>query len=256
MGRQLDIALTSHGPERLLAAASDGRRESSGGAERARPGEFHRRGYGQPERSAYRRAISAVDRFSVEGTRSSIRCRRTWASSRRRRSRNGSLTRAACERLSTRRSGYATGAPTPTSSSPRTSALRNGDLADSWRSPVKPAAGYCGSTHRRRAHHRHGRQSAGQRVDSGGERHLDGEPFDQLQARVNLADQLVTIPAAFMTSGAVTRRSQRRIPASARQLHDRADPCARTEQPVDLAKRPAAAAAAAEHRRHVQLNAD
>ncbi|MEP6716028.1 MAG: translocation/assembly module TamB domain-containing protein [Terriglobia bacterium] len=80
--------------------------------------------------------------------------------------------------------------------------LTNGDLADAMALAGQPSAGYSGAV-TATAH------IAGTVADPQGSASiqaangtLHGEPYDQLQAQVNLADQLVTIPSAFVQSAA------------------------------------------------------
>ncbi len=79
--------------------------------------------------------------------------------------------------------------------------LRNGDLADVMVLAGEPPAGYAGAL----SADAHITGTVGDPQGSasiqGANGMLDGEPFDQLQARVALTDQLITIPAAYITAG-------------------------------------------------------
>ncbi len=80
--------------------------------------------------------------------------------------------------------------------------LRNGDLADMIVLAGEQPAGYAGAL----SVDAHITGTVGDPTGSasiqGANGLLDGEPFDQLQARLTLTDQLITVPAAYITSGA------------------------------------------------------
>ncbi len=91
--------------------------------------------------------------------------------------------------------------PTPNQRLTADATIRNGDLADIVALAGQPSAGYSGAL-TATAHVNGTIGNPGGTVNlTVANGTVQGEPFDRVQAQVNLADQLVTIPAAFIESG-------------------------------------------------------
>jgi translocation and assembly module TamB len=144
----------------------------------------------------------AVDRFSVEGRTFDSAAADLNASKLAAAVSNGTLARAAMRTAFSGRVGLHDWSATPNDRLNATVALRNGDLADLMALAGQSPAGYAGTlTVDARIAGTVGDPEGSASIE-GANGTIDGEPFDQLQARVNLSDQLVTMPSAFLTSGA------------------------------------------------------
>jgi len=143
----------------------------------------------------------AVDRFSVEGRQFDSLKADLAASKAEAAVSNGGLTRAAMRSDFAGRVGLRAWSPTPDQRLAATIALHNGDLADIVALAGQPPAGYSGILSA-------DAQISGTVGNPQGSAHVEGtngtaagQAFDRLEVRANLADQLVTIPAAYVTSG-------------------------------------------------------
>jgi translocation and assembly module TamB len=122
--------------------------------------------------------------------------------------RNGTLTRAGTGRPEAMQVQFAAAAglrnwaATPRSPLSANLQVRNADLADVLALAGRPPAGYSGPlTVTANIGGTVGNPQGGAAVDVGAGA-IEEEPFDRAQIQVNLADQLVTIPTAYIKSGA------------------------------------------------------
>ncbi|HLG97016.1 MAG TPA: translocation/assembly module TamB domain-containing protein [Bryobacteraceae bacterium] len=114
---------------------------------------------------------------------------------------NGLVTRGSMQGQFSAQVGLNNWAPTPQEPVAARAEIRNGDLADLVALAGQPSTNYSGAlTANVQVNGTVGNPtgSAELAVTNGA---LYGEPFDRIQARVNLADQLVTIPAATLEAG-------------------------------------------------------
>ena len=143
----------------------------------------------------------AVDRFSVEGRAFNSLQTDLAASKSEAGVSSGALGRAAMRATFTARVGLHDWSATPDQRLTASVALRNGDLADLMALSGQPSAGYSGALTADAQINGTIGNPQGSASIQGTNGTIEGEPFDQLQANVKLADQLVTIPAASITSG-------------------------------------------------------
>jgi len=144
----------------------------------------------------------AVNRFSVDGRQfdkldADAAVSRTGAAIR-----NGSLNRGSMQAQFSATVGLRNWEALPNQPVTADASIRNGDLADMLALAGQPSGDYSGMLGANL--HLSGtignpRGSAGLLVTNGA---IYGEPFDRIQAQVNLADQLVTITNASLESGA------------------------------------------------------
>ncbi|HWC00867.1 MAG TPA: translocation/assembly module TamB domain-containing protein [Bryobacteraceae bacterium] len=144
----------------------------------------------------------AVNRFSVEGRRFDDLALDAAASPSRATVSNGTLRRGPMQTQFAAAVGLAKWKATPDQPVSLDASVRDGDLADVMVLAGQPPAGYSGPL----SADAHVRGTVGNptgtatlQVAAGT---LHEEPFDNIQAQVNLADQLVTIPSASLTAGA------------------------------------------------------
>lgn len=198
LGRRLNIALVSRDLNDLLAAAP-----ISGKPPIALNGgeaNFTAAVTGSM-RSPRIGAHLAVNRFSVEGRQFDALSADLAASSSGTAIRNGSLNRGAMRAQFAAAAGLRDWKTTPHQPVSADASIQNGDLADIMVLAGRPSTGYSGALSV--SAHVTGtvgnpRGSASLAVANGA---IQGEPFDRIQAQVNLGDQLVTIPAASIASG-------------------------------------------------------
>jgi translocation and assembly module TamB len=143
----------------------------------------------------------AVTRFSAEGRQFDALAADVTASSSAAAVTNGSLTRSAMQTQFTAAIGLKDWNPTPNQRLSADASLQNGDLADILAMAGQPSAGYSGALNM--TAHVTGTVgnptgTANLQAQNGT---VQGEPFDRIEAQVNMADQLITIPAAYMTAG-------------------------------------------------------
>jgi translocation and assembly module TamB len=144
----------------------------------------------------------AVSRFSVEGRQFDALAADVTASSSAAAVANGSLSRSAMQAQFAATVGLKNWNPTPSQRLSADAAIQNGDLADILAMAGQPSAGYSGALSLT-AH------VAGTVGNPTGTTNLQvqngtvqGETFNRIDAQVNMADQLITIPAAYITAGA------------------------------------------------------
>lgn len=143
----------------------------------------------------------AVDRFSVEGRRFDSLAADLAAAKNGATITNGQLERGPMQAQFAASTGLQNWSPTPRQPLAVTAGVRNGDLADVMVLAGQPPAGYSGAlTLNARVGGTVGNPSgtAELQVIKGT---VKDEPFDRVQARVNLSDQLVTIPEALIEAG-------------------------------------------------------
>ena len=143
----------------------------------------------------------AVNRFSVEGRQFDALAADVTASSSAAAVTNGSLTRSAMQAQFAATVGLKDWTPTPNQRLSADASMQNGDLADILAMAGQPSAGYSGALNM--TAHVTGTVgnptgTANLQAQNGT---VQGEPFDRIEAQVNMADQLITIPAAFLTAG-------------------------------------------------------
>jgi translocation and assembly module TamB len=142
-----------------------------------------------------------VSRFSVEGRQFDLLAADVTASGSAAAVANGSLTRSAMQAQFTATVGLKDWSPTPSQRLSADAAMQNGDLADILAIAGQPSAGYSGALSM--SAHVTGTlgnpTGTANLVASTGT--VQGEPFDRIEAQVNMADQLITIPAAYVTAG-------------------------------------------------------
>ncbi len=143
----------------------------------------------------------AVTQFSVEGRRFDSLAADVAAARNRAAVSNGSLQRGPMQAQFAAAVGLRDWSPKPNQPLQATASIRNGDLADVMVLAGQPPAGYAGALSMDASVGGtigNPTGSANLQVVNG---MLKDEPFDRLQARVNMADQLITIPAASLQAG-------------------------------------------------------
>lgn len=144
----------------------------------------------------------AVNRFSVEGRRFDALAADVSAASSGAAVSNGSLSRNTMRTEFSARVGLANWKPTPHQPLTADASIQNGDLADILAMAGQPSGGYSGSL----SATAHVAGSIGNPVGSANlavaNGTIDQEPFDRIQAQVNMSDQLLAIPSAYLTAGA------------------------------------------------------
>lgn len=144
----------------------------------------------------------AVTRFSVEGRQFNELGADIAASPAAAAVQNGSLTRGPMEARFAASVGLRNWSAPPTAPLSATVSLVNGDVADAMALSGQPSAGYSGAF---TASARVG-GTVGNPTGSASLQAVNGtlynERFDRLEAQVNLADQLVTVPTAFIEAPA------------------------------------------------------
>jgi len=143
----------------------------------------------------------AVTRFSVEGRQFDKLDADAAVSSTGAAIRNGSLNRGAMQAVFTGTVGLRDSKALPNQPVTADASIRNGDLADMLALAGQPSGDYSGMLSA--SLHLSGtvgnpRGSATLLATNGA---IHGEPYDRVQAQVNLTDQLVTIPNASLESG-------------------------------------------------------
>ena len=144
----------------------------------------------------------AVNRFSVEGRQFDSLAVDAAASSSSAAVTNGSLNRGAMQAQFTAAVGLKDWSPTPNQRLSADAAIRNGDLADILAIAGQPSADYSGAL----SLNAHVAGTVGNPTGTANlvvaKGAIRGEAFDRVEAQVNMADQLITIPAAYITAGA------------------------------------------------------
>ena len=207
LNRQLNISLTSRDLNDLLAAAelkgpppvvlNGGQANFTGSVTGALK---------EPRINGH----LAMDRFAVEGRAFNALAADVLAASSTAAIRNGSLTRASLtagssnpmQALFSGSIGLHNWSPVPRSPVVADVSIRNGDLADVMVLAGQPPEGYAGAL-TADAHvsgtYANPQGTATLQAANG---QADGEPFNSINARVNFADQLVTLPAASVVTPA------------------------------------------------------
>jgi len=143
----------------------------------------------------------SVDRFAVEGRQFNTLQADLTASPSQATVTNGLLTRAAMQTSFSAQVGLHDWSPTPNQRVNADVSLRNGDVADLMALAGQPSAGYSGTL----SADAHITGTVGNPLGTAtiqaANGTLDTQPFDTARANITLADQLVTVPAAYLTSG-------------------------------------------------------
>jgi translocation and assembly module TamB len=144
----------------------------------------------------------AVTQFSVEGRRFDSLALDADAAKSRAAISSGQLLRGPMQTQFAAAVGLASWSPKPNQPLQATLVLRNGDLADVMALAGQSPTGYSGAlTADATINGTIGNPTGGTDLEA-----LKGtvhdQPFDRIQARVNMADRLITVPAASITSGA------------------------------------------------------
>jgi len=143
----------------------------------------------------------AVNGFTVEGRSFQALTADVAASSANAAISNGSLTRGTMQASFAGNVGLRNWSAPPSAPLAANLRLVNADLADAMALAEQPTQGYSGALTANaqiRGTVGNPQGSANLQVLNG---LIDGQKFDQIQAQVNLSDQLVTVPAAFIQSG-------------------------------------------------------
>jgi translocation and assembly module TamB len=197
LNRRLNVELTSRNLNDLLAAAG-----ANPPAVKLEGGQVRFTGSVTGGLSAPHVAGHlALTQFSVEGRRFDSLAVDVDATKSRAELSNGVLQRAAMQTQFAGAVGLVDWSPKPNQPLQANVVIRNGDLADVMALAGQPPTGFAGGLTADVS-------IGGTLGNPTGTADLDlqrgkiqDEPFDRLQARVNLADQLITIPSATLTSG-------------------------------------------------------
>ena len=193
----------------------------------------------------------AVNRFSIEGRRFDSLGLDLNAAKNRATVSNGVLQRGPMQAEFSVSAGLQNWSPKPNQPLTAVASVRNGDLADVMVLAGEPPAGYSGAL------------SLDAKIDGtignptgvADLQVLKGtvkdEPFDRIQAKANLSDQLVTLPSATINAGAaqVTLAAEFRHPCDS--VHYRSTSCTRSKQSSQLGPAPDVAKTEAEHFRGI-----
>src|ERR1041385_3721596 len=197
LNRRLDLDLTSRNLNDLLAAAGP-----NPPAVKLEGGQAQFKGYRTGGLSApHVYGHVAVTQFSVEGRRFDSLALDADAAKSRAALSNGLLLRGPMQTQFTAAVGLANWSPKPSQPLQATVSVRNGDIADIMALAGQNPGGYAGAlTADANIGGTIGDPTGTVTLAAANGKLLD-EPFDRLQARVNLSDQLITIPTASVTSG-------------------------------------------------------
>ena len=199
LNNRLNIELNSKNLNDLLAAASTSGKPpaiSLDGGQAQFKGEVTG-GITSPQVSGH----LALGRFSVQGRKFDSLSADVQAAKTRASVSNGLLQRGPMQAQFAASTGLKNWSPKPDQAITATANVRNGDLADVMVLAGQPPSGYSGAlTLDANVGGTIGNPSgvANLQVLNGT---MKDEPFDRVQARVNLSDQLVTIPAASINAG-------------------------------------------------------
>ena len=198
LGKQLTVALTTRNLNDLLAAAAlngkvpvtlDGSQATVAGTVAGKLS------------APYIAFHAAANRFSVEGRRFEEVAFDVTASSSGAQIRNGALKRGNMHAQFKAAVGLKDWAATPNQPLSAEASIRNGDLADIVAMAGQPSGDYSGALSANAQINGTVGNPRGTVNILAAKGTVRGEPFDQLQAHVNLADQLIAIPAASVDAG-------------------------------------------------------
>ena len=143
----------------------------------------------------------AVSGFSAEGRQFNALTADVAAAPNGAEVRNGTLTRALMRADFAANVGLRDWSAPPRSPLSATASISNADLADVMALAGEPPSGYSGALSASvRINGTVGNPQGSANIQIG-KGMIDHQPFDQIGAQVNLADQLVTIPTAYLQSG-------------------------------------------------------
>jgi translocation and assembly module TamB len=197
LNNRLNLELNSKNLNDLLAVASPGKPVVTLEGGQARFVGSVTGGLNAPQISGH----LAMNRFAVQGRRfdsleADLSAAKTQASVS-----NGLLQRGPMQARFDATSGLQNWSPKPNQPIKATASVRNGDLADVMVLAGQPPAGYSGGL----SMDANVEGTIGNPTGTADLQVLNGslksEPFDRLQARVNMSDQLITIPAASISAG-------------------------------------------------------
>jgi autotransporter translocation and assembly factor TamB len=197
LNRRLNLDLTSHNLSDLLAAAGPNPPaiKLEGGV--ARFAGYVTGGVSSPHVYGH----LAMNQFSAEGRRFDSLALDADASKSRAAVSNGMLLRGPMQTQFAAAVGLANWSPTPNQPLQATVVLRNGDLADVMALAGQSPAGYAGAL----SADANINGTVGNPTGTADLKAVNGkiqdEPFDRIQARVNMSDRLITVPAATLTYG-------------------------------------------------------
>ena len=201
LGKRLNIDLQSHDLSDLLAAAGPAKGPPAVSLTNNGEADFSGAMTGSLSSPQIAGHV-AVNRFAVEGRGFHGFGADVTASSSGAAVTNGTLTRDAMQARFDGRIGLRNWSPAPRSPIALNASLTNGDLADVMALAGQPATGYAGAlsaTAHVGGSYGNPLGAASVQVVNGT---FDNEPFNQIQLEVNLADQLVTVPAAYVIASA------------------------------------------------------
>ncbi len=198
VGKRLNIALTTTNLDDLFAALPKASRPniSLAGGEASFTGQVTGR-VASPDVSGHLTA----SRFSVEGRRFDSLSADAALTTRHVTVSNGSLARNTMQACFSGTLALRDWKPLPNSPVSINAAIQNGDLADLLALAGQPNNGYSGrlaATARIDGTFGNPQGAASLVITSG---MVQGQPFDRAEARVNLNDQLITVPSAFVELG-------------------------------------------------------
>jgi translocation and assembly module TamB len=182
----------------------------------------------------------ALSNFSVEGRKFDSFDADVAASKSRATLENGKLTRRPMEATMAASVGLRNWSAKPSEPLQATVAVRNGDLADIMALAGQPPAGYAGAVTADANIGGTVGNPNGQATIAMTNGTLQDQPFDRLDAKINLSDQLVTIPNATLKSG----------PASTGEHEDRPHSCSRSNESGRACQYPSPAEGGAQCERH------
>ena len=197
LNNRLNLDLTSRNLNDLLAAAGPNPPAVKLEGGQARLNGYVTGGLSNPHLLAH----LDVTQFSVEGRRFDSLALDADAAKSRAAVSNGSLRRGTMEASFNGAAGLRNWSPAPNQGLQATAAVRNGDLADIMALAGQPPAGYAGVlTADVRIAGTIGNPTGTAVLQASSGKLMD-QPFDRIQASVNMADQLITIPTASLTAG-------------------------------------------------------
>ncbi len=197
LNNRLNLELTSRNLSELLAAAGPNPPEIKLEGGQARFIGYVTGGLSAPHITGH----LAMSLFSVQGRRFDSLALDVAAASNRASVSNGVLQRGPMQAAFTASAGLVNWSPKPNQPLAANASIRNGDLADVMVLAGQPPAGYAGAL----SLDANIAGTIGNPTGAADILVLNGkakdEPFDRIQAKVNLADQLITIPGATITAG-------------------------------------------------------
>jgi translocation and assembly module TamB len=197
LNRRLSVDLTSRNLDDLLGAAGPNPPAVKLEGGQARFAGYVTGGLTSPHVSGH----LALSQFSVEGRRFDSLALDADAAGSRAAISNGLLQRGAMQTQFSTAAGLANWSTKPDRPLQATVVVRNGDLADVLALAGQSPEGYSGALTADASINGTIGNPTGTADLEASNGAIHGEPFDRAQARVNLADRLITVPSATLTSG-------------------------------------------------------